>query len=166
MSSNPFDMLRRVCLALPLCWVVSSVQAVSMTVYAVGDIGQCGHGAARTAALIEQDQAPVLAVGDLAYPRGSARDFARCYDPAWGRFKDRTYPVPGNHEYLTPGAAGYYDYFGPAAGERGKGWYGVNLGDWRVIGLNSNLYGDEAAVQIEWLRRDLAANRQRCVLAF
>jgi hypothetical protein len=29
-----------------------------------------------------------------------------------GRFKGRTKPVPGNHEYFTEGARGYFEYFG------------------------------------------------------
>jgi hypothetical protein len=34
-----------------------------------------------------------------------------------GRFKERTKPVPGNHEYYTEGARGYFEYFGEAAGD-------------------------------------------------
>ena len=35
------------------------------------------------------------------------------YDLTWGRdFNSIVHPVPGNHEYLTSGAAGYFQYFG------------------------------------------------------
>jgi hypothetical protein len=50
--------------------------------------------------------------GDLAYPNGTPSDFLRCYEPTWGRFKDRTRPTPGNHDYHWPGAPGYYSYWG------------------------------------------------------
>jgi hypothetical protein len=35
--------------------------------------------------------------------------------PSCRRFKDRTRPAVGNHDYGTPGAAGYFGYFGAAA---------------------------------------------------
>ena len=87
-----------------------------VVVYAAGDIAQCGlAGAGLTARLVVEPTARVLAVGDLAYPRGRAEDFANCYQPTWGRFKARTLPVPGNHEYMTGGAAAYFAYFGMQA---------------------------------------------------
>ena len=67
-----------------------------------GDIASCKNpvGARATAKLIEQIPGTVFAAGDLAYEKGSAEDFKNCYDPAWGRFKDRTKPALGNHEYV------------------------------------------------------------------
>lgn len=139
----------------------------SFTLLAAGDIAQCSQpGAAQTAALIEKIPGTVLAVGDLAYPKGTHADFARCYAPAWGRFKSRTLPVPGNHEYQTPNAAGYFDYFGKRAGEPGKGYYSVDQGGWHIVALNSNIAAGANSEQVKWLRDDLAANRHRCILAF
>ena len=60
----------------------------------------------------------VLALGDIQYENGRTLGFRASYDPSWGRVKSITYPVPGNHEYETEGAAGYYRYFGAAAGAR------------------------------------------------
>src|SRR3712207_4946558 len=82
---------------------------------AAGDIGKCiaaaEQGPYLTADLLAaRPEATILALGDLAYGRGTAAEFANCYGPTWGRFKDRTRPVPGNHEYRTPGAAGYFGY--------------------------------------------------------
>src|SRR6202049_886119 len=77
----------------------------------------------------------VFAVGDLAYPDGSDEQFADCYGPTWGRFKDRTRPAPGNHEYHSDGASGYNHYFGTAAGDPKKGYYSYDLGAWHVIAL-------------------------------
>jgi hypothetical protein len=46
---------------------------------AAGDIAQCDSpGAERTAQLIKVPRLPVLALGDLAYPRGTPEEFARC----------------------------------------------------------------------------------------
>src|ERR1700683_873502 len=95
-----------------------------------GDISSCDDlaGAEATAKLIEQIAGTVVAVGDLAYPDGSDEQFAKCYDPTWGRFRNRTRPVPGNHEYHNDGASGYARYFGAAAGDPKKGYYGYIWG--------------------------------------
>src|SRR5207245_11006940 len=83
-----------------------------------GDIASCKslEGARATAKLIEQIPGTVFATGDLAYEKGSATEFKNCYDPAWGRFKDRTKPALGNHEYVDPTASGYFQYWGTQAG--------------------------------------------------
>lgn len=112
----------------------------------------------------------VLLAGDLQYDHAGADEFARSYDPSWGRFKAITHPAPGNHEYDTEGAAPYFDYFGDAAGPRDKGWYSFDLGAWHVIALNSNCReiggcGEDSA-QLAWLREDLARHPARCVLAY
>ena len=87
------------------------------TVVGAGDIGWCGvPGAELTASLLDRIGGTVIAVGDNAYCPAGGREYADCYDPWWGRHKARTRPVPGNHEYLTPGAAGYFAYFGAGAG--------------------------------------------------
>jgi acid phosphatase type 7 len=104
-----------------------------------GDIASCDDlaGAQATAKLLDNIPGTVFAVGDLAYPDGSDEQFANCYGPTWGRFKDRTRPAPGNHEYRTDGASGYVRYFGAAAGDPTKGYYSYDLGDWHIIVLNS-----------------------------
>lgn len=136
-------------------------------ILAAGDIAQCGlPGAALTTGLIERQAGTVLALGDLAYPRGTAADFARCYEPTWGRFKSRTLPVPGNHDYQTPGAAAYFAYFGARAGKPGKGYYSIDLPGWHIVALNSNIDSGPDSEQLKWLQTDLAGNRQSCILAF
>ena len=144
------------------------------TVYAAGDIARCAHpdpqwsGAAATAALVEgllgaDPESSVLTLGDHTYPHGAAREFADCYGPTWGRFRERTWPAPGNHEYHTQDAAPYFAFFGKRAG---RGYYSLQLGSWRVISLDSNLGGDRQAAQLEWLRSELARAPGRCTLAF
>ena len=86
-----------------------------------GDIATCGvSGASRTAALLDATPGRVFAAGDLAYPTGTAAQFRDCYGPTWGRWRLRTSPVPGNHEYLSAGAGPYFDYFGSRSGSRGR----------------------------------------------
>jgi hypothetical protein len=132
-----------------------------------GDIGACDlAGARETGLLLDGIAGTVFTMGDNAYPNGTAGQFARCYAPFWGRQKARTRPTPGNHDYRVPDASSYFDYFGPAAGERGKGWYAYELGGWRVYALNSNVAADSGSEQSRWLRADLAMHPRRCVLAY
>lgn len=112
----------------------------------------------------------VLLPGDLQYERGQYENFLRSYDPTWGRVNGISYPAPGNHEYGTAGAAGYFEYFGAAAGDPNKGYYSFDVGSWHVIALNSNCgrVGGCAAgtPQEQWLRADLAAHPAACTLAY
>src|SRR5215217_6617423 len=112
----------------------------------------------------------LLAVGDEAYPKGTAANFEECYEPSWGRFKERTKPVPGNHEYETEGARGYFEYFGEAAGDPEEGYYSFDVGSWHVVALNSNceeVRCGPGSSQTRWLEEDLAANDgARCTLAY
>ncbi|HXG26882.1 MAG TPA: metallophosphoesterase [Candidatus Binatia bacterium] len=137
-----------------------------------GDIGDCGsEGDSQTAAILDAlPAAQVFTLGDNAYDDGTREQFERCYEPTWGRHRDRTWPSPGNHEYRTSGAAGYFDYFGGRAGPDRRGWYAFDLGAWRVYSLNSNCEpiggcGRDSA-QVAWLAADLAAYPKRCTLAF
>ena len=120
--------------------------------------------------LVGAGYAAVLALGDIQYEDGARADFDLSYDPGWGRVKAITRPVPGNHDYHTPGAAGYYDYFGKAAGDPAKGYYSYDLGRWHLIALNSNCSAiggcGARSLQTRWLRADLAASRARCTLAY
>ena len=84
------------------------------------------------AKLLDGISGTVFTLGDDAYPNGSATDFANCYAPTWGRPTARTMPAPGNHEYQTAGAAGYFGYFGSAAGDPTQGYYSYNLCDWHI----------------------------------
>ena len=137
-----------------------------------GDIGWCGlPGVAATARLIEGIPGTVFTLGDNAYMRGTGREFAECYEPYWGRFKDRTYPAPGNHEYETTAALPYYTYFGSSAGPPGRGYYSYELGSWHIISLNSEpeprFPRAAHAAQMAWLRADLTENREKlCTAAY
>jgi hypothetical protein len=117
----------------------------------------------------------VLALGDTQYETGRLPSFLSSYDPSWGRVKPITHPIAGNHEYKTPGAAGYFDYFngvgaysGPA-GTRDKGYYSFDIGSWHLVALNTNcsiVRCSAGSEQERWLRDDLAAHPNACTLAY
>jgi hypothetical protein len=136
--------------------------------------------------LVDAGLAGVLTLGDNQYQCGGRQAYLDSYDRSWGRVKDITHPVPGNHEYLpnkgradarggttcdaTARAGGYFDYFGSAAGDPTKGYYSFDIGAWHVVGLNSSCTPrracDDTSRQIGWLRKDLAKHPNACVLAF
>lgn len=146
-------------------------RTVEVVLVGAGDIASCtSTGDEATANLLDGIAGTVFTVGDNVYPNGTATEFANCYGPSWGRHKARTRPAPGNHDYNTTGAAGYYGYFGAAAGEPGKGYYSYELGAWHIVAINSNCAAvggcGAGSAQEQWLRQDLAAHPQACTLAY
>jgi len=146
------------------------VAAADPVVVGAGDIADCRTTAdSATAALVDHIQGTVVVIGDNVYPSGTAASYDDCYDPTWGRFKARTKPASGNHEYLVAGATGYFGYFGAAAGDPSKGYYSYDLGTWHIVVLNSNCSFVSCAstsAQAGWLRANLAANKGKDVLAY
>lgn len=117
----------------------------------------------------------VLILGDSQYEDGRLEAYQQSWANNWGRkeLKEITYPAAGNHEYHTPGASGYFDYFGSRAGERDKGYYSFNLGSWHIVALNTGgndkckpLSCEEGSAQEKWLREDLEKNTSQCTLAY
>ena len=144
-------------------------------IVAAGDIA-CEPGKAPTSSTCRQkfvadritaiNPQAVLLLGDNQYYCGSLSEFKGSYDLSWGKFKSKTRPAIGNHEYITAGvngkgptctsanagARGYFDYFtrgraspldtNSACSTPGhakcKGYYSYNIGKWHLIALNSN----------------------------
>jgi hypothetical protein len=133
-----------------------------------GDIAECGPGtgADATARLLDRIEGIVFTAGDNAYPSGTAEDFRRCYEPSWGRHKQRTRPSPGNHDYEVPAAADYFTYFGSNAGPAGLGYYRFRAGAWTVFSLNSNVPISTGSAQVQWLRSELAGDPSPCSAAY
>jgi len=139
-----------------------------------GDIVWCrdSAGAQATAKLIEKIPGTVFALGDLVYDANTLAAFQACYGTSWGKFKDRTRPALGNHEYLAPFAAPYFQYWEAQAGPRGKGYYSYDLGVWHIVVLNTNCnfagVGGCASgnPQEVWLRQDLSEHANSCILTY
>jgi calcineurin-like phosphoesterase family protein len=159
-------------LANPTCSapspVVAAVGDISCSAASTGWNGGAGdsthcHDQQTLNAALGMKPDLVLGLGDLQYEGGAITDYNSYYQPSWGQVKAVTLPVPGNHEYGTSGAGGYFDYFDNGgkddlytaagdqnaptgqAGERGRGWYFYDLdsnsdgvADWRLIALNSS----------------------------
>jgi len=161
-------------------------EAGGSVLIAVGDIAACDSRgdegtAAVTDSILRADSAAnvkdaVAALGDLAYPSGSARDFEQCFGPSWGDtaklIMKRIRPVPGNHEHESGFSSPYYAYLGDRAGSPRKGYYSFDLGEWHVVALNSEIARNEQYSAVErkaqedWLRDDLKKSTKKCTLAY
>jgi acid phosphatase type 7 len=150
---------------------VERARAADPVLVAAGDIASCASdGDEATAALLAGMAGTIATLGDSAYESGTAAEFAGCYDPSWGQYRDETRPAAGNHDYATAGAAAYYAYFGDAAGDASRGYYSYDLGSWHIVVINSNCSAvggcGGGSPQEVWLRADLAAHPAACTLAY
>jgi hypothetical protein len=157
------------------------------TLIAVGDIAKCKRNgwfdeilellylkdevdpppeAKAIADQVERLPGTILALGDLAYPKGSQANIRDCFDRVWGGLKDRTRPAPGNHDFKSDEGRPYFEYWGASVGEPGRGYYSFDLASWHIIALNSNIDSEPESEQNLWLDRDLAATNAPCVLAY
>jgi hypothetical protein len=155
-------------------------------VVAAGDIacapGNPDHVACEQSATeaVGASQKPnaVFVLGDNQYDSGAFSEYegSGAYNSTWGFFNPIVHPVPGNHEYGTSGAAGYFQYFGQPSNpaHTPNGYYSINLGSWHIVALNSDcsnsgcadaVDGTTTSAQTSWLQSDLLANRSSCVLA-
>ncbi len=141
----------------------------TFTLVGAGDIARCdSSNDEATARLVGNIPGTVFTLGDNVQGSGAASEFANCYNPSWGKFKSRTLPAVGNHEYLTSGARPYYNYFGARAGAAGRGYYSYKRGSWLVVVLNSNceIVGcGPNSPQGAWLKKVLAKSKARCTAA-
>lgn len=118
----------------------------------------------------------VFTIGDHAYESGTKREFDLCWGGSWGdstkRIMKELRPTPGNHEYVSAGAAPYFKYFGARAGDPQKGYYAYDLGEWRVIVLNSeipmnSLFSiEDRTAQEDWLQAELKDRARKCTVAY
>ncbi len=163
---------------------------VNLILLGAGDVapnciaGDSLANANATATLLEGLPGPVFTLGDNSYVNGTAAEFDTCYTPTWGRpgIKARTRPVTGNHDYNTPGATGYYDYFngdgvqdGPAGDRTLGGYYSYNVGNWHIVVLNGECSASPelwdadgcaaGSPQEQWLRDDLANSPTNNIIA-
>ena len=152
----------------PVTFTVQASSGETATIAAAGDIADCyGTDDEATANLLDAIPGTVMTLGDNAYTYGTAAEF-QCFNSSWGRHKARIQPIPGDHDYGTPNAGSYFDYFGAAAGPRPSGFYSYDLGAWHIVALNSGCYVQERtcnAAEDEWLKNDLEQNSSQCMLA-
>jgi acid phosphatase type 7 len=165
-------------LAAQACTVSSASADTTAVLVGAGDISLCSStGDDATGKLVKSvltaagsGTAEAFTAGDNVQLMGASSEYSTCYTQAWGSFKSRTRPVPGNHDYFTSDGSPYFSFFGSAAGTGTTGYYSYDLGDWHVIALNSScaeVGGCQAgSPQEQWLRNDLATTTKQCTIAY
>ena len=130
-----------------------------------GDIADVGDADVTTGNILEGLGPGAIAwtSGDNAYPNGTLDHFNTKYEPAWGSFKARTWPTPGNHDYRTTNASGYKSYFDAgdleqATPDGSVTYHAKDIGGWRWYFLDSNIGATTSSAQYGWLQQDLNAN--------
>jgi hypothetical protein len=161
----------------PIATTSPTEAATPAVMLALGDIAKCKgtppaptSGAMITADMLADTSGPIFTLGDSSNDTGTAEDYANCYDPSWGKLKDRTYPAIGNHDQIAdPDAHPFFDYFGAAAHPDSHAYYWLDLGAWHVVVLNAecSLAGGcgASSPQVTWLRDNLAETTKKCILA-
>jgi acid phosphatase type 7 len=145
--------------------VIAAAVATAAVVWAVGDGADGSAIATRLARRIERDRPDAfLYLGDV-YPGGTAADFARNYDPVYGRLAAITWPTPGNHEWWAR-ETGYFPYWRRRHPGAARPWYRFSLGGWEVLSLNSQAPHDAGSRQLRWLTRVLDRSDGTCRIAF
>ena len=127
-----------------------------------GPLGsQCGdRETAATTSIINPDG--ILLLGDLQYEGASIAELTKHFAASWGPLKSKIYPIRGNHEYITGGAAGYVDYFQ----EMSPSYWVTNAGGWRIIAVDSWCLGllstgcTATSPQTQWLASQLQEAHQ------
>ncbi|WP_405746502.1 metallophosphoesterase [Streptomyces sp. NBC_01525] len=146
--------------------------AGAFTVVAAGDIAEqctadssdCEHP--KTAALVKKINPKfIMTMGDNQYDDARLKDFTRYYDKTWGAFKNKTHPIPGNHETYDPDGEfkGYKAYFGDIAYPKGKPYYSYDEGNWHFIALDTN---NLTSAELKWFKDDLKSTAKKCVAAY
>ena len=161
------------CTAAVLTAKPGAGQTATVTLVGAGDIASCHYSQdSATARLLGRIPGTVFTLGDNAYPDGTLKQFRNCYKPTWGKYKRRTRPTAGNHDYHTAGARAYFEYFGARAGAPSRGYYSYKRGSWHVVALNSNCGRErvggcrKTSPQGRWLRNDLNDHPATCTIAY
>lgn len=114
------------------------------------------------AATIPASVSHVLGLGDLQYETGTLAQYQNGFGKQFANLLPKLHPTPGNHDYKTKDAAGYFTFFGAAAHPETKGAYTVSIGAWKVYVLNSNCPDiggcGPGSTQYEWLKQQLEAD--------
>ena len=129
--------------------------------FGIGPSGvQCGEeSTARLVSSLAPDG--VLVLGDFQHDAVSPTEITDSYGASWGAFKNITYPIRGNHEYIVSGAAGYVRYFG----EISASYWTTDAGGWRIMAVDSWCQGQlfagcsATSAQTTWLVNELQRAR-------
>lgn len=160
--------LRRVVMLISVAIVLvvgAAPQADATTVWAVGDGANSGSHDDAVAAMIAADRpAGLFYLGDV-YESGTAAEYAKYYEPGFGRLKGVTFPVAGNHEWPNR-SVGFFPYWRARFGGRDvPDVYSFDIGGWHVVALNTEADFGAGSVGLNTVKADLARRSGNCTIA-
>jgi hypothetical protein len=152
------------------------IDAVATRFAVIGDYGNASSGEAAVAALVaDRNPSFVLTTGDNNYPSGGfdtidaniGQFYHQFIAPYRGQYGpgaavNRFFPSLGNHDWGTPDAAPYLDYFSLPGNER---YYEVVIDDVQLFALDSDRNEPDGntvdSLQAVWLKARLAESTSR-----
>ena len=152
---------------LALLLLLSTSQPVNFAV--IGDYGLAGINEENVARLVDSQRPEfVVTVGDNNYPNGEASTIENNIGKYYGHYLGkRFYPSLGNHDWLTPNAQPYLDYFDLPNNER---YYDVVKGPVHLFIIDSDPHEPDGvtsdSIQAQWLEQKLAESTARWQLVF
>ncbi|HPN84236.1 MAG TPA: metallophosphoesterase [Victivallales bacterium] len=143
--------------------------AGDVTIAVTGDLFPKG-GKYISDLILAQNPDAVLISGDTSNAgKTSVEIYRQTYKGTYDRFFEKIYPCPGNHDgYSEPPFSGYKEFWGDKA-HAPEMYYSFDLGGWHIISLNSEITKiDKQGLkkQAEWLKKDLAANPGKPIIAY
>jgi hypothetical protein len=158
----------------PLAQLPSGNNGVQFAV--LGDFGNAGSGEAAVARMVKSWRPEfLLTTGDNNYPEGAAEtidanigqyfhEFIAPYKGAYGpgASENRFFPSLGNHDWMTPGAQPYFDYFTLPGNER---YYDFVRGAVHFFAIDSDFNEPDGITagskQARWLKQRLSESTTR-----
>ena len=150
--------------------VTISAADKGVTVAVTGDVFTPDVQVVSDAILANPAVSAVLLAGDTANAKSTPiESYRKVYQGTFDRFISKIYPCPGNHDKLSePAFSGYNEFWGKAA-RAPEMYYSFDLGGWHIVSLDSVTFvdgGAKADAQLEWLKKDLAANPKAPTLVY
>ena len=167
-----------VCLFFSVC---GRAQSCAVRFAVIGDYGSASRPEADVADLVKSwDPDFIITTGDNNYEDGAAstidknvgqfyHNFIAPYKGSYGAGADvnRFFPALGNHDWETPGARPYLDYFTLPGNER---YYDFVRGPVHFFVLDSDESEPDgvtsSSIQANWLREKLAASTERWKIVY
>ncbi len=96
----------------------------------------------------------VLIPGDVVMPDGQPTGYTGFFDQTYGPFRSAIIATPGNHDYHTTNAAGFFGYFHQPA------YFAKDLGNgWRVEVVDCEIACGAGSAQERAIKADAVAHR-------
>ena len=150
--------------------VTISAAATGVTVAVTGDVFAPDVKVVSDAILANPAVSAVLLAGDTSNDKATPiESYRKVYQGTYDRFLSKIYPCPGNHdEKSEPAFSGYLEFWGEKA-HAPEMYYSFDLGGWHIVSLDSVTFvdgGAKADAQLDWLKKDLAANPKAPTLVY